>query len=103
MSARVLSCLYVTDSGSLTAAELVQRLRVSPASISMAVGYLEEQWLIRRESDARRRRERYVIDDDVWYQAFLMSAQRNLMLAITALEGAELLRATTPARARCEY
>ncbi|MCA2223572.1 GbsR/MarR family transcriptional regulator [Nonomuraea aurantiaca] len=103
MIARVLSCLYATDSGSLTAAELVQRLRVSPASISMAVGYLEEQGLIRRERDARRRRERYVIDDDVWCQAFLMSAQRNAMLADIALEGAEILGAATPAGARSAY
>ncbi|MEU7838062.1 MULTISPECIES: MarR family transcriptional regulator [unclassified Nonomuraea] len=103
MIARVLSCLYITDSGSLTAAELVQRLRVSPASVSMAVAYLEEQGLIRRERDARRRRERYIIDDDVWYQAFLMSAQRNLTLANTALEGAEILGATTPAGSRSEY
>jgi DNA-binding transcriptional regulator GbsR (MarR family) len=103
MIARVLTCLYVTDNGSLTAAELVQRLRVSAASVSMAVGYLEEQGLIRRERDARRRRERYVIDDDVWYQAFLLSAQRNVMLADVAMEGAEILGATTPAGARSEY
>ncbi|MFD0467350.1 MarR family transcriptional regulator [Nonomuraea thailandensis] len=49
--ARVLACLYITDSGSLTAAELVQRLQVSPASISKAVGQLEQQRLIRRERD----------------------------------------------------
>jgi hypothetical protein len=41
MMARVLACLAISDSGVLTAAELVQRLKVSPASISHAVGYLE--------------------------------------------------------------
>ncbi|MEU0570015.1 helix-turn-helix domain-containing protein [Nonomuraea sp. NPDC005983] len=102
MTARVLTCLYTTDSGGLTAAELVQRLRVSPASISMAVGYLEEQALIRRERDPRRRRERYVIDDDVWYRAFLASARRNVMLADAARKGAEVLGAATPAGARLE-
>src|ERR687898_333297 len=36
MTAHLLTCLYTTDTGSLTAAELVQRLQVSPASISKA-------------------------------------------------------------------
>ncbi|MER6945585.1 MarR family transcriptional regulator [Nonomuraea sp. NPDC000554] len=99
-TARVLTCLYTTDSGSLTAAELVQRLRVSPASISMAVGYLEEQALLRRERDPGRRRERYVIDDDVWYRAFLASAQMTVMLADAARGGADVLGAATPAGAR---
>jgi hypothetical protein len=36
MMSRVLVALYTTDAGSLTAAELVQRLQVSPASIAKA-------------------------------------------------------------------
>lgn len=54
MTARVLTCLYVTDEGSLTATELAQRLQVSPASVSKAVGELEQQELIRRERDPGR-------------------------------------------------
>src|SRR3954471_14706660 len=46
MMSRVLTCLYTTDAGSLTASELVQRLQVSPASISKAVTFLETQGLI---------------------------------------------------------
>ncbi|MER7582053.1 MarR family transcriptional regulator [Kitasatospora sp. NPDC097691] len=100
MVARVLTCLYVTDSGSLTAAELVQRLGVSPASVSKAVGYLAGQELVRREQDEDGRRERYVVDDDVWYRALLASAQRNAMLAEFTRSGADLLGAATPAGAR---
>ena len=73
MMSRVLACLYTTDSGSLTASELVQRLQVSPASISKAITFLESLDLVRRERDERRR-ERYVVDDDLWYQS--MIAQR---------------------------
>jgi hypothetical protein len=65
MIARVLTCLSTTDTGSLTSAELVQRLAVSPASISKAVSYFEGQQLVRREHDGFRRRERYIVDDDV--------------------------------------
>ncbi|MGE7435373.1 GbsR/MarR family transcriptional regulator [Kitasatospora sp. NPDC001175] len=102
MVARVLACLHVTDDGSVTAGELVQRLRVSPASVSKAIGYLEGQALVRRERDERQRRERYVIDDDVWYRALLASAERNAMLAGIARHGAELLGPATPAGARMD-
>ncbi|MER5324595.1 GbsR/MarR family transcriptional regulator [Streptosporangium roseum] len=102
MMAKVLAALYTTDSGSLTSAELVQRLQVSPASISKAVGYLEAQELIRRERDPRRRAERYVIDDNVWYQAMLASARANALLADTARQSARTLGPTTPAGVRLE-
>jgi predicted transcriptional regulator len=98
MNARVLTCLAVTDSGSLTAAELVQRLRVSPASISKAVSSLEEQGLVGRERSERR--ERYVFDDDAWLRAWMVSARANETLSGAALRGADILGQTTPAGAR---
>jgi DNA-binding transcriptional ArsR family regulator len=100
MASRVLVCLFTTDSGALTAAELVQHLRVSPASVSKAVGYLEELDLVRRERDARGRRERYVVDDDVWIRAWMASARKHATWADAAQQGAEILGATTPAGAR---
>ncbi|MER5319439.1 GbsR/MarR family transcriptional regulator [Streptosporangium roseum] len=102
MTARVLTCLYVTDSGSLTAAELVQRLQVSPASISKAIGELEQQELIRRERDPRRRRDRYVIDADAWFRGWMASARQNTMLATFACQGAQVLGVTTPAGTRMQ-
>ncbi|WP_031065970.1 GbsR/MarR family transcriptional regulator [Streptomyces sp. NRRL WC-3742] len=100
MVGRVLACLYVTDCGSLTAADLVQRLGVSPASVSKAIGYLEAQELVRRERPEGESRERYVVDDDIWYRAMLASAQRNTALAEFARNGADLLGVRTPAGAR---
>ncbi|MEV4892468.1 MarR family transcriptional regulator [Nonomuraea sp. NPDC055795] len=102
MTARVLTCLYVTDSGSLTAAELVQRLQVSPASISKAVGELEQQELIRRERDPRRRRDRYIIDADAWFRGWTASARQNILLADFARDGAQVLGDTTPAGTRLQ-
>jgi Helix-turn-helix domain/MarR family len=101
MMSRVLVCLYTTDAGSLTASELVQRLQVSPASISKAIAFLESQDLIRRERDERRR-ERYVVDDDVWYQAIIASARSNAQVAETARQGVGILGPDTPAAARLE-
>ncbi|MFL1380357.1 MULTISPECIES: GbsR/MarR family transcriptional regulator [unclassified Nocardiopsis] len=101
MTARVLVCIYTTDAGSLTAAELVQRLQVSPASVSKAVAFLEEQGLLRRERDERRR-ERYVVDNDVWYQSMLANARAEAHLARTARQGVHVLGAGTPAAVRLE-
>ena len=101
MMARVLVCLYTTDAGSLTASELVARLRVSPASISKAVAFLEGQGLARRERD-QRRRERYIIDDDVWYQATMASARSLAQVVETSRQGVAILGPDTPAAARLE-
>jgi helix-turn-helix protein/MarR family protein len=101
MMSRVLGCLYTTDAGSLTAPELVQRLQVSPASISKAIAYLESQDLVRRERDERRR-ERYVVDDDLWYRAMVASARSNAQLVEVARQGAGVLGADSPAAVRLE-
>jgi DNA-binding transcriptional ArsR family regulator len=101
MMARVLTCLFTTDAGSLTASELVQRLQVSPASVSKAVAFLEGQGLVRRRRDDRRR-ERYLVDNDVWYQSMIAAAQANAELARTARQGAGVLGHGTPAAARLE-
>lgn len=103
MAARVLARLVTTDSGALTAAELVHHLRVSPASVSKAVGYLEGLDLVQREHDPQRRRERYFIDDDVWLRTWLTSARTNAMWADCARQGAEIFNAATPAGARLDY
>ncbi|MGR6317092.1 helix-turn-helix domain-containing protein [Micromonospora soli] len=101
MMSRVLTCLFTTDEGSLTASELVQRLQVSPASISKAMTFLESQGLIRRERDERRR-ERYAVDNDVWYQSMIAAARSNAQLAETARQGVSILGPDTPAATRLE-
>ena len=101
MASRVLTCLYTTDAGSLTASELVQRLQVSPASISKATTLLESLGLIRRERDERRR-ERYIADDDVFYQSTVASARSLAELAVTARQGFSVLGPDSPAAARLE-
>ncbi|MGW8531513.1 MULTISPECIES: GbsR/MarR family transcriptional regulator [Nocardiopsidaceae] len=100
MTARVLVSLHTADSGSLTAAELVQRLQISPASVSKAVTYLEGQGLLRREREERR--ERYVVDADVWYQSMIATAQAHTHLIEVARQGVGLLGPGTPAAARLE-
>jgi Helix-turn-helix domain/MarR family len=100
MPARVLACLLTDTTASLTAADLVHRLRVSPASISKAVGYLEAQELVRRERDTAGRRERYVLGSDLWHRSLLASGQRNTALAEGARRTAAILGSDTPVGVR---
>jgi DNA-binding transcriptional regulator GbsR (MarR family) len=101
MTARVLTCLITTDAGSMTAAELAHQLQISPASVSKAVAFLEGQGLVGRQRDERRR-ERYVVDNDVWYQSMIASARGHARFAQTAREGVEVLGADAPAAVRLE-
>ncbi|MEV4756971.1 MarR family transcriptional regulator [Micromonospora sp. NPDC049559] len=101
MAARVVTCLFTTDAGSVTASQLAQRLQVSPASISKAIAFLEGQSLVRRERDERRR-DRYLVDDELFYQATIASARSNDQLVATAREGVAILGPGTPAATRLE-
>ncbi|MEU1417967.1 helix-turn-helix domain-containing protein [Streptomyces sp. NPDC005731] len=101
MMSRVAACLILTDSGSLMAAELAQRLQVSPAAISKAIAFLESQGFVRRER-GEGRRERYIVDDDVYYQSMMASARAIAQVVDTARQGVPVLRAGTPAATRLE-
>lgn len=101
MMARVMACLTLSDSGSLTAAELAERLEVSPASISKAITFLESQDLVRRFRDEGRR-ERYGFDEDIWYQSMVASARSTAQVAETSRQGVAVMGRGTPAAVRLE-
>ncbi|MEU2250149.1 helix-turn-helix domain-containing protein [Streptomyces sp. NPDC019224] len=100
MMSRVLAALCISDTGSLTAGELSAHLKVSPASVSKAVAFLETQSMVRRQREGRR--ERYVIDDDIMHQSMMASARSTAQVAATAREGVPVLGADTAAGTRLE-
>lgn len=100
MPARVFAALLATDSGRLTAAELAELLRVSPAAISGAVRYLVQVHLAVREREPGSRRDHYRVLEDTWYQAALRRDQMISRWMNTAREGVEALGGDTPAGAR---
>src|SRR5579864_9755197 len=75
MPARVFVALLVTDSGRLTAAELAEVLRVSPAAVSGAVRYLTLLNLVHKERVPGSRRDYYRMPDDVWSDLFRLRNQ----------------------------
>ncbi|MFB9681717.1 GbsR/MarR family transcriptional regulator [Streptosporangium vulgare] len=96
MVARVLIGLWPSEDGRLTAAELSRGLKVSPASISMAVGYLTRQGLIRREHDPQRRHDIYVVDDDAWYHSTVIGSRQTLAAAEITKAAGRTLGLDTP-------
>ena len=100
MPSRVFVTLLATDSGALTAAELAERLQVSPAAISGAVRYLIQVDLITRERDPGSRRDRYRVFDDAWYEATVRRERLLLRWEDSAREGVAALGPDTPAGAR---
>nr|WP_236700279.1 MarR family transcriptional regulator [Allosalinactinospora lopnorensis] len=99
MPARVLAFLLVTESGSLTARQLGERLSASPAAISKAVRYLETFSLVRRDRIPGNRRETYRFAGD-WSAVF---ARREALFAPwenEAREGVRIVGADTSAGAR---
>lgn len=100
MTARVFACLLTADAGGLTAADLVCQLKVSPASVSKSVAYLEAMRLVARQPDPARRRERYLIDEDAWLRAWQADTGAHGEVAAAARRGVEVFGADTAAGAR---
>nr|BFD83621.1 MarR family transcriptional regulator [Streptomyces sp. Xyl84] len=100
MPARVFAALLASDSGTLTSAELGERLRISPAAVSGAVRYLAQVHMVSREREPGSRRERYRVHADQWYEA-LTSREAVIKRWEHALrEGVDSLGPGTPAGRR---
>jgi DNA-binding transcriptional regulator GbsR (MarR family) len=102
MPARVFGALLVTDDGRLTAGEIADTLRVSPAAVSGAVRYLVQVGLIVRRRDPGERRDHYEVTDDMWYEAYANRDQQLVAWAELMKEGVAAVGAQTRAGWRLE-
>ena len=100
MPARVFVAFHITDSPRLTAAELTDMLRISPAAVSGAVRYLTGVGLVHKERVPGSRRDYYRMPADVWTEVMRLQSQVLLRWANLLKEGADLVGADTPAGAR---
>ncbi|MEU0486188.1 helix-turn-helix domain-containing protein [Streptosporangium sp. NPDC006013] len=96
MSARVHFDLLLSEDGRRTAAELTHRLKISPASVSVAVNFLVEQGFVRRERDPQRRRDIYVVDDDAWYHSIVTGRRQTLDTVQATMAAAETYGLDSP-------
>lgn len=90
LPARVFAALLATPDGRLTAAELAGLLKVSPAGVSGAVGYLLTVRMIRREREPGSRRDVYVVLDDAWHDVLMSRDQvyAPILAALVEARGA---------------
>lgn len=100
MAARVFATLMSTDSGRLTAAELAERLAVSPAAVSGAVRFLDQLGLVAKRREPGGRRDHYCLVDDLWYSSFLKRDRMIVMWRDATVEGMSVLGGDTPAGRR---
>lgn len=100
MPARVFVVLLVADDGRLSAAELAERLRVSPAAVSGAVRYLIQVGLVHKERVPGSRRDYYRMPGNMWDDLLRMRDQVMNRWAALVREGIELVGADTAAGAR---
>lgn len=100
MTARVFAALLVADGGRLTAAELADRLAVSPAAVSGAVRQLIDLGLVARGRDPGERRDHYVVDDDSWYRTITRRDAMMTRMTDSLADGIDALGPGTPAADR---
>jgi DNA-binding transcriptional regulator GbsR (MarR family) len=102
MPARVFALLLASDEGRMTAAELAEKLQVSPAAVSGAVRYLIQTALIERVREPGSRRDVYRLPDDPWYEAVYRREPLLTRWERALAEGVEAVGPDTPAGQRLQ-
>jgi DNA-binding transcriptional regulator GbsR (MarR family) len=102
MPARVFSALLVTEDGKMTAGEIAETLKVSPAAVSGAVRYLIQVGLIVRRRDPGERRDHYEVTDDMWYETYASRDKQMEQWAQAMAEGVVAVGPDTKAGWRLE-
>jgi DNA-binding transcriptional regulator GbsR (MarR family) len=98
--ARIFVALLTSDSSKLTAAELAELLRTSPASVSGGVRYLLQVGLITAAGERGSRRLHYQMSADVWQDIVGLRASQFTRWAAELRQGVEVLGAGSPAGGR---
>ncbi|MFD4988103.1 GbsR/MarR family transcriptional regulator [Streptomyces sp. NPDC058374] len=96
MAARVFGALLSSPEGVLTSSQLSEQLRISPAAVSGAIGYLVGITLVRREREPGSRRDRYRLHPDQWYEALTSRDARLVRWSSTLRDGIAMLGPDTP-------
>jgi DNA-binding transcriptional regulator GbsR (MarR family) len=100
MPALLFVALLASDSGRLTAEDLMEQLQVSRAAVSGAVRYLSQVGAVSRQRQAGSRRDHYALHDQSWYE---MVVRRERLLdrwIASTRAGVEALGPSTPAGER---
>ena len=91
MPARVLFVIMCADEDALTAAQIAERLGISPAAVSGAVRYLIQIQMLHRVPVPGSRRDRYRLPDDAWYEVSALKGTFFKIFSEIASEGVDAL------------
>jgi predicted transcriptional regulator len=98
--ARIFVALLTSDSSTLTAAELADLLRTSPASVSSGVRYLVQVGLVAAEGEPGSRRLHYRMSTRVWEDVVQLRDRQFSNWAAELRRGVDVLGPASPAGAR---
>lgn len=106
MAARVYAAILLSPQGALTAAEIVERLSVSPAAVSKAIKFLSQLHLVHRGYEPDSRRDLYFLGRNLsgelieFHIRWLRSFADTLSEAVDAVGGEQGGAGTRLAEAR---
>ena len=100
MASRVFACILAEDEGRLTAAQLSERLEISPAAVSGAVRYLVQVGMIVRGREPGERRDDYRLHDHGWYEVYAYRGEMLRRWEDAMADGVALLGTARPAGRR---
>lgn len=91
MAARVLFVIMCAEEEALSAAQIAERLDISPAAVSGAVRYLIQIQMLNRQPVPGSRRDLYRLPSDAWYEVSALKATLLKVFADVAGEGVDAL------------
>jgi DNA-binding transcriptional regulator GbsR (MarR family) len=102
MAARVFAALLSADDGALTARQLADVLRVSPAAVSGAMRYLEQARMARRIRRPGERVDHYTLAGEgvAWYESTASRSGLLDRMAQSLATAVDAIGEDTPAGAR---
>jgi hypothetical protein len=80
---------------------MTARLRVSPASVSKSIVFLERIGFVTRQRLPGQRRDRYAVDEGLWYRAWSVRVRVFQTWADAATQGAAVLGGDTRPATGC--
>lgn len=102
MASRMFGALLVADDGRLTAKEVAEQLKVSPAAVSGAVSYLTQTKLITRVREPGDRVDHYSVGDEPWFETLMSRTDSIENMVDWMRKGSAALDPGSPAQVRMD-
>jgi DNA-binding transcriptional regulator GbsR (MarR family) len=103
IASRIFVAILASPDAQLTASELTERTKASPAAISGGVRYLTQLGLVHRGRQTGSRRDHYTVDTDVWARVIMQRSNTLDRWWAQLREGVEAVGSGTAAGKRLAH